>query len=388
MIPLNETTLIKQMTPVEEKGPANDSKQPNNLNFWIFQIAGWTPFFFLQIAGFGGDSLWDPFALIYAFSVSLLAMTSSVFLRRLFKKYNGLKTRAVIWVCLVITACLVAAMLVDFAHHGIWYLSAMYVGSVEIIYSAQPLFAVTVFLFPTYLAWSVLYFVITKQEALKNAIIERQQLEIELKEYQLSSLLKQLNPHFMFNTINNIRALILKDHDKARDMLASFADIMRYQININNISLVTVREELDFVREYMTLCKLHLGKRLRYEESIDSDLLLQKIPRMAIQLLMENAIKHGISQSATPGCLSLSINYKDVNSKASGSKETNYEEHQSEQWFIKVTNPGVINQTQSNSGVGLANLKERFTLSYQDRAEITLTQVKDTVESTIIINRI
>ena len=346
------------MTVVKEMKLINDSKQPKNLNFWIFQIVGWTPFFILQIVGFGGDSLWDPFALIYASSVCLLAMTFSVFLRRLFKKFTGLKTRTGLWVCLVFIACLVAAILVDLVHHGIWYLLAGYVGAVEIMYSAQPLFAKVVFLFPTYLTWSVLYFVITKQESLKNAIMERQQLEIELKEYQLSSLLKQLNPHFTFNTINNIRALILTDHDKARDMLASFADIMRYQININNTPQVTVREELDFVGEYLTPCKLHLGNRLIYEGSIDKNLLGQKIPRMAIQLLVENAIKHGISQSSTPGCLSLSIGYKENEHAQSKSEDAERVTDESKLWCIKVSNPGFIKQTQSNSGIGLANLKK------------------------------
>lgn len=357
-----------------------DSQGQETMNFWIFQLAGWIPFFCLQLLGFGDGELWDPIALTYAFSVSALAVIGSCMLRRLFKKYSDLKSKIGIWKGFILLTCFGAAIWVDLTHHAIWYLIGGYITAVEIIYSAQPLFAIVVFLFPTYLVWSFLYFFLTRQEMLKNALIERQQLEIELKEYQLSSLLKQLNPHFMFNTINNIRSLILKDQEKARDMLTSFADIMRYQININDIALVSVKEELNFVREYMRLCKLHLGKRLNYEESVNPDLMSQKIPRMAIQLLMENAIKHGISQSSIPGRLSLSIDYKEVNQE-----ESEHQQRQSKEWFIKVTNPGEIKQTQSNSGIGLANLNERFTISHQNRAQITLTQVEDVVESIITL---
>lgn len=98
--------------------------------------------------------------------------------------------------------------------------------------------------------------------------------------------MEQLNPHFMFNTINNIRSLILKDTNKARDMLSSFADIMLYQINSNNDALVLLKDELSFVLEYIELNRLQLGKRLNFVQDIDSSLLNNVIPRMALQLLV------------------------------------------------------------------------------------------------------
>jgi hypothetical protein len=357
---------------VTQNSSIKNFEQHKSMNFWLFQMAGWTPFFFLQIAAFGGNSLIDAYALVYAFSITALALVTSCILRVLLKKYNGTKTHTGLWLVCVFIVCLIAAIAVDLAHHSSWYLLAQYEERADVIYSAQPIGGIMFLLLPTYLVWSLFYFVITKQETLKNTIYEQQQLAFKLKEYQLNSLLKQLNPHFMFNTINNIRSLILKDPESARDMLTSFADIMRYQVNINNTSLVSVNEELEFVREYLTLCKLHIGKRLIYEECIDEHLLCQKIPRMAIQLLIENAIKHGVSQSSTPSVLSLWITDKeaDVN-----------------RWEIKVRNIGQINQTNSNSGVGLANLNQRFALSHQEKAVIELKQVNDTVESIITLSK-
>ena len=149
--------------------------------------------------------------------------------------------------------------------------------------------------------------VITRQAKLNEAVIQQQSLELALKDSQLKQLLEQLNPHFMFNSINNIRALILKDANKARDMLANFADIMRYQINMDDNALVSLQDELMFVRDYVALVKLQMGKRLSYEETIDESLYNKRVVKMSLQLLVENAVKHGFSQSVVPGTLSVEV---------------------------------------------------------------------------------
>ena len=212
---------------------------------------------------------------------------------------------------------------------------------------------------------------ITNKENLEN-IIESTKLFV--KENRINNLLEQLNPHFMFNAINNIRALILKDTEQARDMLTSFADIMRYQININNEALVKLEDELNFVIDYIELNRLQLGSRLHFTKDIEAALLTNFIPRMALQLLVENAIKHGFGHSSSPAMLKIKIDNE-------ASKQN------PNAWFISVENSGHIDKNDStNSGIGLANLEERLKLSFADNYTLTLTEENDVVKCKIHFN--
>jgi len=357
----------------EIKLETQEYSQNNNLRFWLFQLCGWLPFGLLLIPVFGGDDWLATNPLIFASSITFVAVIGSLQIRKLFKFLNKKQIKSGVWVLLTIFSGLPIAVAVGILHYGFWFIISIGLAQFNPIYQSQPFTAISGLIWFVYIFWSSLYLLLTRQEKLDHSVVKQQQLELLIKETKIKGLLEQLNPHFMFNTINNIRALILKDTEQAREMLSSFADIMRYQININDEALVPLKEELDFVLEYIELNRLQLGKRLNFEQEIDSALLGNIIPRMALQLLVENALKHGFGQSAKPATLKISIGHQnsDENPQA---------------WFLSVKNSGRIKKKKSDSGIGLQNLEDRLKLSFPNNYQLTLIEENEMVECKILFN--
>jgi sensor histidine kinase YesM len=124
---------------------------------------------------------------------------------------------------------------------------------------------------------------------------------------ELSALRGQLNPHFLFNTLHTLTALVRRDPATAESALERFGDMLRYVLDVKRSQRedVTLGDELDFVRTYLTLEHLRLGDRLRVTESIDPDALEMVLPSLTLQPLVENAIKYGIAPRAAGGTLAI-----------------------------------------------------------------------------------
>ncbi len=363
------------MVNLEQTSPAAIQwSQHKTLRFWLLQLCGWLPFYLFQFPIFGGDDWVSVSAFTFAGSVTMLAVTGSLLLRRVFNLIARQVTRIDVWLLVIILSGFLIALAVDAVHHGFWFLTSQVFSQLSVIHESQPFMVITGFLWLAYVIWGSLYMALSKQEKLNTAMINEQRLELLVQENKIQSLLDQLNPHFMFNAINNIRALILQDSDKARDMLASFADIMRYQINSHNDALVKLEDELDFVIEYIELHRLQLGKRLQFTQSVDSALLTHFIPRMALQLLVENAIKHGFSQFSGDASLCITI----ASDPREGAPQA---------WYMSVKNSGRLQgERKTDSGVGLLNLEERLRMQFADDYQLTLVEKDEIVECRIQFN--
>ena len=211
--------------------------------------------------------------------------------------------------------------------------------------------------------WSVLFFLHAVWLALYTSIhynrrvqalrLEQLHLEKALQEARLHNLMGQLNPHYLFNALNNIRALMLEDVPRARTMLGSLSMNLRYALEANRQPLVPLATELEMVHHFMALSSIQLEERLRYEEDIEAGLSQVQVPPMLLQLLIENAIKHGISRLVEGGQLRLSI------------------AQQEEALHIWVINdhPTTPTTPESNSTqIGWNNLQERLQLMYHHQA--------------------
>ncbi|MBU2878130.1 sensor histidine kinase [Aliiglaciecola lipolytica] len=218
------------------------------------------------------------------------------------------------------------------------------------------------------LIWSALYFAIKRYHRFEQIKAEKQQLDDTLKQVSLEALINQLNPHFMFNTINNIRALILEDANRARDMLSHLADMYRYTLNSNNNHLVTLADELTMIEDYLALMDIQLEGRLQTEFDIQRDTREAFIPRMMLQLLVENAIKYGIANKKQGGQLCLVA------------------KRQEHSLFLQVRNSGKIQKSaQDSTGMGLNNIQQRLALLYADNATITMTEQDEQVVVNILL---
>lgn len=198
--------------------------------------------------------------------------------------------------------------------------------------------------------------------------IELAQSETSLKSAQLENLKNQLNPHFLFNSLNSIKSLTLTDPQRARSALNGLSTLLRSSLEAGSMQLIKLEEELKFVKEYLALEKIRYENRLEYLFQIDVDLLPFKIPPMSLQLLVENSIKYGILKSKTGGQIIVKA----------------YSEE--DEIFLSVENTGKLH-TKSDIGLGLLNLERRLKLNFQDSASFILFEKDGKVIAQINIRK-
>lgn len=217
-------------------------------------------------------------------------------------------------------------------------------------------------MFGALLLWSAFYITIIKVRQLRDT-------SEALASSQLEALSQQLNPHFLFNMLNNIRALILEDPARARDALARLADMLRYSLQQGNHSQqhakVTLAEELLIAEEYVALCKIQFEQRLSYHVEVTEEAKAALVPRLLIQLCIENAIKHGIGLLREGGTIQLTAGIK------------------AGRLHISLTNPcpliEKVNVQEQSTGIGLRNIRDRLKLLYGDKlTQLDFSKAKHT----------
>ncbi|MEJ7822678.1 MAG: histidine kinase [Chitinophagaceae bacterium] len=171
---------------------------------------------------------------------------------------------------------------------------------------------------------------------------------------ELSAIKAQLNPHFLYNVFNTINASLSPENEKTRDMIAQLADLFRYQLQATRNDLVTLREEVDFVRKYLELEKARFGDRLQVLINVSDQLLNEKVPPMILQPLVENSIRHGLSSLIEGGTISITI------CKSGGKLK----------FEITDTGIGIVDKTKIfERGIGLNNTRLRLLKMYNTQME-------------------
>ncbi|MUU79560.1 sensor histidine kinase [Winogradskyella endarachnes] len=216
-----------------------------------------------------------------------------------------------------------------------------------------------------FVIWLFVFLTIKIYYQLKKVQLRQLQLEANLKESQLNTLKGQINPHFMFNSLNNIRGLMLEDVTKARGMLTNLSETLRYSLTKSEVNSIALEDELEMVENYVEISKIQFENRLKFESNIESDTLNIQIPPMIIQMLVENALKHGISNLKSGGIVKLS---------------TIIENNQLQ---IKVANSGTLKKSNNSTHLGLQNIKKRLELLYGKDASFTLNEIEKEVIATI-----
>ena len=208
--------------------------------------------------------------------------------------------------------------------------------------------------------WCSLYFIIKQW---KSAVKERERLlimEAEMKEAKLSALRYQLNPHFLFNSLNAVSTLYLEENaDAATDMLAQVCDLLRAVLSGDMAPTIPFSQEIDFINKYLAIEKTRLGARLNIVLTIAPECMDVLVPNMLLQPLMENAVKHGVAPVAGPGFVSLRSYINDT------------------RLHIIVKNSGLMHtdggaETAPPQGIGLANTVERLKTIYDSNHSFTV----------------
>jgi len=217
------------------------------------------------------------------------------------------------------------------------------------------------------LIWMFIITAIKLYHYINQVKINQIQLESSLRESQLNTLKGQINPHFMFNSLNNIRGLILEDATRARDMITRLSEMLRYSLTKNDVNTISIKEELQTVDNYIEISKIQFEERLKFTINVNPETLNISIPPMIIQMLVENAVKHGISNLKQGGEIILDV------------------DKTSDQLFICVANSGTLTMGEGNTKLGLENIKQRLALLFGNRTHFTLSEKDTFVEAKITI---
>ena len=204
-------------------------------------------------------------------------------------------------------------------------------------------------------AWTILYLFISQYRLRRTTELAYWKTQAQLRDTELQFLHNQINSHFLFNAMNNVRALILEDPELARERLTQLANILRSTFSANNKDLITLSEELDIVKAYLDLESLQYENRMTTDINIDQSLQHCKIPPMLLQTLVENAVRHGIAHSPNGGRIEI---FGCVENRSAN---------------ITIRNP-IASNSQPGHGVGLENTRLRLEKAFAEQAKLEIQQ--------------
>jgi len=336
--------------------------------YWWCQIGGWSLFALIIILfEFFTDEKVTSKSIEQILVMFFVGMLASHFFREFIRRSNWLmlpvEKAFPKFIVGIIVVCIIA--------------SFIKIGVVDIFNLTNPK---TKFDFPTRLFWSTLqngfllvpwtliYYFYHYIEKSRKQQFDTLKLESLVKELELKTIKSHINPHFIFNSLNSIRALIDENPGRARTAITELSNILRSSMQTEKQETVSFEKELNIVKDYLALEHIRFEDRLKVEYDIAVETLNQPIPPMMLQTLVENAIKHGISKQLNGGTVKIISDFKD-----------NYH-------ALVIRNTGHLNGSFNGDGFGLISTKNRLQLLFGQKANFDIRELTgNTVEATVLI---
>jgi signal transduction histidine kinase len=216
--------------------------------------------------------------------------------------------------------------------------------------------------------WLLLYMVWHFMEKDRTDQQLKFNFENTVKELELKTIKSHINPHFIFNSLNSIRALVDENPERARRAITELSNILRSSMQAEKLETVPLHKELDIVKDYLALEQMRFEERLKVEMKIDEDTLDQPVPPMMLQTLVENAIKHGISKSINGGYIKICSDFTGDNHE------------------LVVQNSGQLNGQLNNDGFGIKSAEDRLRFLYHGKARFEIKNANENmVECKVIM---
>jgi sensor histidine kinase YesM len=334
--------------------------------YWSAQIIGWASYAALVfLATYAEDpaKIDVPF-FVNIVSLILLGIASTHLMRYFFLRSKWLDLKLFPLIPRVFLASLVCSAVISLSTQAISFYvnnSGKHLNWLDTLINVFALLILILF-------WNSVYFTFhffqkSRQQELNNISLEASRNEIELK-----NLLSQLNPHFLFNSLNSIRALIDIEPIKAKDAVTTLSALLRKSLVMGKEELVPLSSELEMVDHYLQLEKVRFEERLKVVWDTDDSMNDLMIPPFSLQTLVENAIKHGISHLVNGGTILI---------RTSNEKE---------KMLMEVSNSGELKPT-ADSGIGIANTRRRLDLQFKGKAHLELLQVDANVVARLTIQK-
>lgn len=322
--------------------------------YWILQIFGWTAWLANEALIYANNYGWSLDWFLAADLNVVIAVVLTHNFRKIIKKYGWVEIsidRVVPRILLAVAFMSVfmalvnipldAYLLREHEEANLW--SFFFI--LQYIFSwAKPL-----------MIWTLFYYASHYFERKSEVEVDKIRLESSIKETESKVLRAQMNPHFMFNALNSIRALILEEPDKAQKAVTQLSNILRSSLLADRRKTVSLSEELRTVEDYLALEKIRYEERLQVRKSIHPEALTVQVPPMLLQTLVENAIKHGVSKPVKGGFVSLEA--KVVNHNL----------------ILIISNTGILETTDSE-GFGLQNTAHRLELLFGPESKFKIYQ--------------
>lgn len=338
--------------------------KPQLLSFWSLQVIGWSLYAvamyvtFLTVAAPGAlvRLLWIKlFRAAFGFAFTSL-------LRLFYRKVVRQRSLTFIgWTAAI--SSVIGGALWTLAENGFWtwigYRSSFW-GAMDRLPRNTLDYGLTL------LAWSALYFGIKYWQAWEAERERTLQAHALAQQAQLELLRYQLNPHFLFNALNSIRASIDEDKARAKRMVTEFSEFLRYSLTSSDAANISLREELAAIRNYLAIEQIRFEDKLAVQFEIEPTAEAVRIPGFLIHPLVENAIKHGMNGDAP---LRLHIAAR-VNAG---------------ELHIEVANSGHWHANGNGMGIGLRNVEQRLQQLFPDRSHFTIAEADGWVRATIEI---
>jgi two-component system, LytTR family, sensor kinase len=343
--PADSPTIVSPVVPVA-RGMGLDQPffDDKNRAFWILQSIGWSGYFFLRsLSGFANSMGW--MWLVHTLLLTATGYSLTLLLASLFRRL--IRVRPIWTLVLSLGAVGIAAM--AFSVIETWSYATFlkpdakpagveYLGAILLNFSLLA-------------AWSALYYGINYFLLLEDQIDQRERLESQASSAQLAMLRYQLNPHFLFNTLNSISTLVLlKQTERANAMLARLSSFLRYTLVNEPTAKVTLAQEVETLKLYLEIEKMRFEDRLRPHFKIESETIGARLPSLLLQPLIENAIKYAVTPSETGADIWITAR------------------HEGQAVRIEVADNGNAERAElassPSTGVGLANIRDRLSQAY------------------------
>lgn len=333
--------------------------------YWLCQILGWSTYGLLNFGiYFIQSGKLDAREFIIALSQILFYVFSSHLLRTIIKR-KGWSTYPILKLLpLILGSNLALGVANYFFLLLVSFFSGLLVPSVE-FRTVNIIFGI---LGPTamYCLWSLVYFTYHFFEQHNKNL----QYQAVIREAELQQLRSQLNPHFIFNALNSIKALVDDEPKKSKMAITQLSSMFRNTLNAEKKRLVRLEEEMETVRAYLGLESIRYEERLAVRIDLAEETLACMIPPMMLQTLVENGIKHGISKLRNGGKIIIST-------KSDGDR-----------LVLQIRNYGRLEENQvfeDGHGTGLQNTRDRLKLIYEDRASFRIMNEEEGLVLTEII---
>ena len=315
-----------------------------NRAFWILQSIGWSGYFILRsLSGFANDM--GAMFVVHTLLLTATGYSLTLLMGSLFRRLISM--RAMLTVILSLVAVVLAST--AFSVIETWSYSTFLNPDAK-PFGVEYLGAILLN-FALLAAWAALYYGINYFLLLEDEIKQRERLESQASTAQLTMLRYQLNPHFLFNTLNSISTLVLlKQTERANAMLARLSSFLRYTLVNEPTAQVTLAQEVETLKLYLEIEKMRFEDRLRPHFKIESETIGSRLPSLLLQPLIENAIKYAVTPSENGADIWLTARQAGEMVRIEVADNGNGE--------------GAGIAASQSTGVGLANIRDRLSQAY------------------------